>query len=222
METSSGLLPEGSRYLSPKNLLKRREPQVRVDHQSSYALGLIVEEECGIKIIHHDGGSMGFGTKFLFLPEAATGVILMANGGLGEPFLVGIQRRILELLFDGRERAEQDLLLGYDEDEKSRKKRLAGVELKPDRNWLKKIEGDYSNETLGRTSIRLQGDGAVFETPSIQFSLGRKVEGDGVVKAISTTPPWAGEIQLIQGEDKGQPTINLEMAQAKFVFKKVS
>lgn len=221
LEISKGLLPDGSRYLSEKNLLKRREPQVRIDHQSSYGLGLIVGEDYGVKVVHHDGGAMGFGSRLLFLPDFNVGLMILSNGPFSF-FGEGFPRKIMELLFDGRERAVQDMELEIEVFRKQLKTRSSGVELKPDQAWLQKLVGDYFNETLGPVFIRLKGDGAVFGTDSIEWSIGRKVEKDGTERIVLTTPPWAGEPGLIVTEDKGRLALRMELGQEKFILGRVS
>jgi CubicO group peptidase (beta-lactamase class C family) len=223
METSNGLNPDGGRFVSEKNLLKRREPQVKVNDKTSYGLGLFVEENCGVRVVHHSGGSFGFITHFAFLPEYGVGAVIVTNVCSEQAcfFFEQVFRRIMELLFNGKEKAANDLALVVGEWEKKQKADAAKVELKPDKEWLKKLVGDYYNESLGRIVIRLKEDDAVLTTSGWDTKLGRKIEEDGTVKVPFLSPPVA-DLELILGEENGRPTLMVEMPQQKYVFKQVT
>jgi hypothetical protein len=222
METSNGMNPGGGRFVSEKNLFKRREPQVKVTDKISYGLGLFVEENCGIRVIHHSGGSFGFITHFFFLPDHHIGGAILTNVCSDQAFFFFMQvfRRILELLFNGREKAADDLALEISEWEKKQKADAAKVEFKPEREWLQKLTGDYTNESLGRITIRLKGDDAVLTTSGWDTKLGRKIEEDGTVKVPFLSPPVA-DLELILGEENGRTILTAEMPQQKYVFKQV-
>lgn len=223
MENSRGLNPGGGRYLSEKNLLKRREPQVKIDDKTSYGLGLMLGEDCGIKVVSHSGGTFGFITHMFFLPDHDTGAVILTNVLSQQAcfFFGEVQRRFMELLFDGRDKAAEDLALEIREWDKMEKANSAKVELKPGREWFSKLTGDYFNESLGKVTVRLEGDEGIFGTTGWKTSLGRKVEEDGTVKAVLTSPPNAG-VDFILGEEQGRLNLTLETSQQKYVFEKTS
>src|SRR5262245_25483760 len=53
VELGKGTRPDGKRVVSEANLLKRREPQVKVGDKTSYGLGLFVEDDHGALVVHH-------------------------------------------------------------------------------------------------------------------------------------------------------------------------
>jgi len=57
LELARGRLPDGSTFVTEKNLLARRLPQVRVGEDSWYGMGLWIEDIKGMRVISH-GGSM--------------------------------------------------------------------------------------------------------------------------------------------------------------------
>ena len=217
MELAGGVAPGGKRVLSEKALLYRREPQVKITDQMSYGLGLFVGKDREARIVHHGGNTLGFTTDMFFLPDHDVGAVVLTNLANANGFRNAVRRRLLELLFDGRDEAKESLAYGIGQMDKMLKKELEEVVVAPDRGWLGSLVGAYSNPALGRVDIRMEGDNAVIDTGEWRSALAQKRGPDGVVKLLLTSPPWAG-FELIPTPKDGRTTLVLQLAQQEYTF----
>ncbi len=104
LELARGRLPDGSTFVTEKNLLARRLPQVRVGEDSWYGMGLWIEDIKGMRVIS-DGGSMfGYKSNLFFVPDAGVGGVILTNADSGWRVATAVMRRTLEVIYDGLKR----------------------------------------------------------------------------------------------------------------------
>jgi CubicO group peptidase (beta-lactamase class C family) len=174
LELSKGRTPEGQQLVSETNLLARREPQVMMTDKKSYGLGLMVGEDHGARLIQHGGNTLGFSSDMFFLPEANVGVVLLTNVQGDGPFRNAVRRKFLEILFDGRDEARNQLDFALKNRREQLEKGMTDIRVKPDLEWLKTLTGTWHNEDLGRVTLRVEGSGAVFDAGEWRSSVGEK------------------------------------------------
>src|SRR5713101_1973414 len=80
MELAEGKLPDGTTYISKEPLLERRKPQVWMDKDNSYGMGLMVDTTYGVPIVHHGGDMIGYHSDMIWLPEQNVGAVVLTNG----------------------------------------------------------------------------------------------------------------------------------------------
>ncbi|HZZ64141.1 MAG TPA: serine hydrolase domain-containing protein, partial [Candidatus Baltobacteraceae bacterium] len=78
-ELDLGMLPNGSRFVSQENLLKRRAHNVPIGEDSYYGMGLMDDEHYGISVIHHGGDLIGFHSDIIAIPSAGVGALILTN-----------------------------------------------------------------------------------------------------------------------------------------------
>jgi CubicO group peptidase (beta-lactamase class C family) len=217
LELGEGQTPEGKRVVSAASLLKRREPQVKISNKLHYGLGLFVEQDHGVQVVHHGGNNAGFTSDMFFLPKHGLGAVLLTNAGSANAFRRAVRRRLLELVFDGREQAQENLAFALKRRREVTQKELERITLAPDRAWLKGLAGRYSNPGLGVVTLRLAKDKAVLDVGEWKTAVARKQEKDGVVKLYTVDPPWVG-LELIPEQYKGGTRLVLEAGQHRYVF----
>jgi CubicO group peptidase (beta-lactamase class C family) len=222
MELERGWVPSGERYLSEEQLLERRKHQVKMDDCSAYGLGLALEEDCGVSVVFHNGGTNGFVSQIFFLPDHKAGAVVMANIASAEAcfFFEAVRRRLMELWFGGHLRAASDLVMELGEEAKRTMNEASKVEPRPEEAWWKSLVGTYQNPALGRIRIYGTKQGAVYEAAEWDSPLGRKVEKDGTVKAVLMAPPMTG-FELWVGEKNGRKALRLEMPQQSYVLEAI-
>jgi CubicO group peptidase (beta-lactamase class C family) len=211
-----GLTPEGKRVVSEESLAARYDPQARMSKDQSYGLGLVVERSHGLQTIWHTGGTAGFTTEIFFLPEHDFGAVLLTNGS-GNFFTGVVHRKLLELLFDARDEAKANLEHRWRRLKDAMAKELAKTTLSPSREWLAKVSGEYHNASLGKVSVRLQGEKGIFDAGEWRSSVGRKQERDGTQKLVLVEPPF-NDLELLVGEKEGKRTLLLETNQQRYLF----
>src|SRR5262245_47465194 len=100
LELAKGRDEKGKQIVSEANLLKRREPQIKITDKIAYGLGLFVENDHGIPIVHHGGNNLGFTSDMYFMPEHGVGVVMLTNAGDANALRRTVRRRLIEILFD--------------------------------------------------------------------------------------------------------------------------
>ena len=77
-ELSGGVAPRRARVVTAENIAKRREPQARMSDKLSYGVGLMLQDDHGVKVIQHGGNNLGYTADMYFLPDHG-------GGGRGPP-----------------------------------------------------------------------------------------------------------------------------------------
>lgn len=219
LELARGVGPDGRRIVSEENLLRRREPQVKVTDELSYGLGLFVEKDHDVTVVHHGGNTLGFTSDLFFLPDHGIGAVLLANAGGANAFRNAVRRRLLEILFDGRDEAKESLAFGLAQRHAGFEKILGETDFAPEPAWLESLTGAYDNPALGHVEVRLEGPSAVFDAGEWRSPVARYRGPDGVAKLMLVAAPFAG-LDLLPGKVDGRPTLSLETSQQRYVFER--
>ena len=109
MELAEGKLPDGKQYISKEALLARRAPQVALNKDASYGMGLMVDKTWGVTVVHHGGDIIGFHSDMMWLPEHGVGAVVLTNGDPGWLIRSVFRRKLLEVLFEGRAEADAQI-----------------------------------------------------------------------------------------------------------------
>ena len=184
----------------------------------SYGLALVVEKSNGIQTIWHSGGTMGFATEMFFLPEHGFGAVILTNGS-GNILARVLRRKLLELLFDGRAEAADNLQSRWRMIQESVAKEAKKIQPAPS-EWLKELVGEYRNPSLGKLSLRLEGEGAVLDVGEWKSRVARKKEVDGTLKLVLTDPPWI-MLEFLPGWTDGRRSLLLQTGQQRYHFVEV-
>lgn len=220
LELGQGTL-DGKVIVSKENMLRRRTPQVKIDENSAYGLGLFVQTDRGVQVLHHGGNTLGFTSDLFVLPEHDLGVVLLTNAGGANNFRRAVRRRFLELLFDGKEIAKTDLVAAEARGKQSVDETLALLKTPPDAAWLEALVGKYHNDDLGSLEVRKQGAGYVLDVGEWKSPATQEVDLDKTEKLILTGAPFAG-FDVVPVKDGDQQTLVLDSGQVKYVFAPVA
>ncbi len=125
---------------------------------------------------------------------------MLTNAGFAYPFVnPHFRRRILEVLFDGREEAREDLDAARQELKVWRNEENGKYDFQPARSFGDQYVGTYQNPLYGKIRILFTSNGRLLldagEWPS---SLGKKKEQDGTEKIVATSPAWLGWPELLR------------------------
>lgn len=218
LELGNGTL-DGTRVVSEANLLERRKPRVRISAKQSYGLALFIDESRGLRAFDHGGNTFGFTASATFYPEHGVGLIVLTNAAAANAYTAAVRRRLVELLLDGNEEAEQGLAFGIRQLGEVVKKQLSEITLKPDPSFVEPLVGAWTNARLGTIAIRREGEEFVFDAGEWQAPIGEHKDQSGVRRIILTGPPFVGFPFWPQTND-GRPTLLFETAQQKYVFER--
>jgi hypothetical protein len=154
-----------------------------------------------------------------FLPEHGVGVVILSNMGGTHVWHGPFRRKLFELLFDGQSEAAEDLLFSLKSREENLRKDLPKIDFEPDRAWLDRFVGTYTNPDLGKVTVRIEGKQGVFNAGEWKGPIARKKEDDGTVKLALTGARW---FEFLPKEENGKVTLTLDVPQQKYVFERVN
>jgi CubicO group peptidase (beta-lactamase class C family) len=218
LELGKGEL-DGKRVVSEDALMARRKPQVKISEHASYGMGLVVGDYTGVPIVRHNGGTAGFTTNYFWLPEHGIGVVFVCNVGAdGVPDLV--QRRVLEVVFDGEAHAERDLAEAVAKRKKDSADEL-GLLSPLDGEWFAPLAGAWAAPGLGRIVLARDGDHLVLDAGEWKARAGEKRGKDGTRAIETTSPPFAG-LELVPEDRDGKRVLVLHDQQHDYVFEKLA
>ena len=216
-ELREGRLADGSRLVSSENLLKRRERYISLGEDSWYGMGLMESAGLGKNVYFHGGSLIGYKSNFWFIPEDGIGAVLLTNSDTGQGLLGLFQRKLMEVLYDGNDEAEENLTAAATLGEEARIKVREQIDEAGDAAVLAGLAPRYTNSDLGPVGFE-RVDGRTWA----QFTTGRTMVGtkaneDGTQSIVFTTPGFFG-LPLVVAERDGKKALILMDAQHEYVF----
>jgi CubicO group peptidase (beta-lactamase class C family) len=216
MELDEGKLPDGTRYISKDALLARREPQVSIGEDATYGMGLVVDTEYGTPVVNHGGDMIGYHSDMMWLPEHNVGAVILTNGDPGWVLRTLFQRKLLEVLFEGRAEADADVAAqakSYFDGLAAERKLLT---VPADSKEAAKLATHYANDALGEISVRKDGTDTVFDFGEWRSKVASRSNPDGTVSFLTIAPGIAG-FEFVVGTGPG-PSLIVRDAQHEYVF----
>ncbi len=216
MELAEGKLPDGTTYISREPLLERRAPQVYIDKDDSYGMGLMVDRTYGIPVVHHGGDLTGYHSDMIWLPEQNVGAVILTNADPGWLLRTRLRRKLLEVLFDGHPEAESLLAA----DGKSFYSELAAerklLTIPAEANESDKLGKHYVNASLGEIAVTRSGASTFFDFGEWKSEVGSRKNPDGTISFITTVPGAMG-FEFVVGSGPKR-TLTIRDAQHEYVF----
>ncbi|HEU4953883.1 MAG TPA: serine hydrolase domain-containing protein, partial [Gemmatimonadales bacterium] len=220
MELAEGKLPDGSRYISRDALLQRRVAQVPIGKTATYGMGLMVDTTYGVRVVHHGGDLIGFHSDMMWLPEHGVGAVVLTNGDPGWIVRNELQRKLLEVLFDGRPQADaQAAAQGKTFRESlASERKLLTVPAEPAE--VGRLAPRYHNDALGDIAVSREQGATVFDFGEWRSEVASRKNPDGTVSFVTITPGAFG-VEFVVGS--GAPrTLTVRDAQHEYVFAETS
>jgi len=163
MLLNQGVAAGGRQVVSAENLAFLWKPRTTQAGTMSYGLGWYVEDYHGLTVLHHPGGTVGFASELVVIPELEVGFALLTNRvDLVAPVGRMATYRLLEMLTGGEP--------AYDQEIAALKRNIGGQVLAlsamtkqtvdPDSisPWL----GRYHNDVLGAVELVLHSDNTLW------------------------------------------------------------
>jgi CubicO group peptidase (beta-lactamase class C family) len=216
MELDEGMLPDGKRYIPKEVLLERRAAQVAIGKDETYGMGLMVDTEYDIPVVHHGGDMIGFHSDMMWLPGQNVGAVVVTNGDPGWVLRTQFRRKLLEVLFDGKPEAKAQV-------EAAGKTWFA--QIAADRKLLTvpavaaesaKLAPKYSNAALGGIAVSRDGGKTVFDFGEWKSEMATRKNPDGTMSFVTISPGVSGFDFVVGSEEK--KTLTIRDAQHEYVF----
>lgn len=217
LELAKGKLPNGKILVSETNLLARRKPYVKVGAYGSYGMGLQVENRWGTPVVFHGGSMLGFKSDILFLPEHGIGAVILTNSDSGGLMLGSFRRRLLEVLFDGKPEAVEDLAKAAENFKAVRTKFRERLVVPADKDASGRLAARYTSHDLGELAVRRQGSSTVFDLGEWHSSVASRKNDDGTISFMTIDPGAAG-FEFVESKRNEKRTLIVREGQHEYIF----
>jgi len=217
MELAGGKLPDGNRFVSEQNLEMRRAPQILLGEDQTYGMGLMVDRTWGVDVVHHGGDLAGYHSDMMFLPDYGIGAVILTNGDAGALLRRPLMRRLLEVAFDGRPEAAEDLASSAQRLKAGIAKNRERLTVPADAAQAAKLAPHYRNAALGELSIRHEGAATVFDVGEWKSAAASRVNDDGTISFITIDPTLAG-FEFVVADRDGKRALVVRDGQHEYVF----
>lgn len=216
-ELDEGALPDGRRLVSARNLLARRAHVVPVGENMWYGMGLEDDASKGVSVIQHGGSLFGYMSNWFAVPAARVGVVVLTNSERGYTLANGVKRRLLELLYDGKPEAAENIASAARRADEDRVKLRSEVDLRVTPAQAAPYLGSYGNADLGSLTIAFEGDRLMARATSIWSEVALKHNKDGTTSLVMVSPGLFGMNLLVTSRD-GKRALVLNDSQHEYVF----
>jgi CubicO group peptidase (beta-lactamase class C family) len=221
MELAKGLLPNGRRIVSEENLLMRRVPQVPVGENITYGMGLMVDTRWGIPIVYHGGDLAGYHSNMIWLPDHGVGAVILTNSDPGVALRGPFLRRLVEVLFDGKPEAEEQLRVAVQQKIAGEAKARERLVVPADPTQAAKLAPRYMSTALGELTVKKGPGGAViFDVGEWYSTVASRKNDDGTISYITIDPTVAG-FEFVVADKDGKRSLVSRDAQHEYVFAEV-
>jgi CubicO group peptidase (beta-lactamase class C family) len=217
MELAEGKLPGGKPYLSREVLLARRAPQIAIGTDTTYGMGLMVNRTYGVEVVHHGGDMLGFHSDMMWLPEHGVGAVVLTNGDGGHLIRDAFQRKLLEVLFDGRAEADAEIAAGAKQLEEQRAAQRKLLEVPANAAEAGKLAARYASAQLGEIAVSRRGATLVFDFGEFASDMASQKNPDGTVSFVTVSPGLIG-VALVVDRRGDRRALVLRDAQHEYVF----
>jgi CubicO group peptidase (beta-lactamase class C family) len=217
MELAQGKLASGKRLVSQENLLARWTPQVPVSEDVAYGMGLIVDNRWGVQILRHGGSMPGYRSDMMWLPEHGVGAVILTNSRNGGALLAPFLRRLVEVLFDGKSEAAEQLAIAAAQIEASVAKTRERLVIPPDSAEAGKLAAYYLSPALGGLAVRREASALVFDLGEWRSTVASRKNDDGTTSFI-TIDPTVGRFNFVASARAGKRALLIRAGQHEYAF----
>lgn len=217
-EITQGVLPNGKRFMSAKNLLQRRAHTVPLGENEWYGMGLMDDQRFGVSVIHHGGDLIGFHSDWFAIPSAGVGAVILANADSGV-FLRGpFARRLLEVLYDGKPQAEAQIAAAAAtiKEETAKARQLLTFPAAPDA--VAGLANHYKSPDLGTIDVRKDANGTWFQFGLWGSYMASRKNDDGTISLVTIDPGVSGFFNFVVTNTDGRPALITADGQHKYVY----
>lgn len=216
-ELNEGKTDDGKQYVTAKNLLQRRVPNVPVGEDRTYGMGLQTDSDYGVEVVHHGGSLAGYKSDIMLVPSADIGAVILTNSDNGQALLRPFMRRLLELLYDGKPEAAGDVAASAQRAKAELAKEAQRVSVVPDAAAVAALATVYTNADLGTLKVTKASTGVRFDFRTIGSAMGTRKNDDGTISFVALDPTELF-FPLVVGSAGGRPTLIVRDSQHEFVF----
>ena len=218
MELARGKLSDGTRLVSESNLAQRQVPNAVEAEGATYGMGLRVDKNWGVTVVHHGGDVWGYHSEMIWLPDYRVGAVILTNGDQGNVLTASLMRKLVEQIFDGRPEADQQLEFAAQRLDIERKRERKRLQIPADPSAVRLLAANYRSQELGDLVVHRTGDTVEFAlVDGWNSAMATRKNDDGTVSFIGTSPTLRGW-EFIVGEKGGKRSLIQPDSEHDWVF----
>jgi CubicO group peptidase (beta-lactamase class C family) len=217
MELDKGELADGSRYIEEAPLLERRKPQVALGNDGSYGMRLMVDRTWGVPVVHHGGDMVGFHSDMMWLPEHNVGAVILTNSDPGVFIRGPFMRRLLEVLFDGKAEAVDNLQAQARQFKEGLAVERKRMTVPADPQVARKLSVRYHSKELGQIGVSHQDAATWFDFGGWKSEVASRPNDDGTLSFVTISPGVDG-FEFVVADDEDGRALVLRDAQHEYKF----
>ena len=220
MLINNGITSDGGQIVSNKNLKYLWEPQVMIDTNIWYGLGWYIEDYNGLTVIYHPGGTVGFASELVIIPQYELGFAILTNQ-LDQVKPIGRMStyRFLELITGNKHVYEKEIRKAAKKIKRQlfllsviTKKKVNPEDISP-------FLGIYNNKILGSAELVLHNDNSLWVDFGEYESEVRKMS-TGHNQYIFMESIFMGKTMTLSMDQNENPTMQWEGDEDKYIFSK--
>lgn len=217
MELGKGRTPEGQPLISETNWSARYVPQIMVGEDVAYGMGLFVDRQYGVTIASHGGDMLGFHSNMIWLPEYGIGMTILTNADAGELLRGPLQRKLLEVVFDGKPEADERLMVSIANRKAQAAKTRELLTLPVPADAIRPLAAIYASPELGRMKVSKHGRQVRFQFDHWRSEVALRKNEDGTQSYITIDPGIEG-LEFVRDDKAAKPTLILRDSQHEYRF----
>ena len=179
--------------------------------------GARVDTTYDIPIVRHGGSMVGYKSDMIWLPDHGVGAVILTNSDSGRFLTDPFRRKLLEILFDGRPEADDEIVARA----RSMHERIAAerklLTVPPDPAAAAQLAARYSSPALGGIQVSRAGDTTTFDFGEWKSPVASRKNPDGTTSFITIATGIDG-LEFVVGEAAGKRSLVFRAAQNQYAF----
>jgi hypothetical protein len=168
-------------------------------------------------VVHHGGSLFGYKSDMFYLPEHDVAAVILANSDEGGRMLGPFNRRLLEVLFDGKAEAEENIAVAARNMKAAVVKERSRLAIPADRHASDKLAPRYRNVSLGDIAVVRVGTETRFDFGEWKSAMASRKNDDGTTAFVTVVSGFIG-LPFVMGDKEGRRTLTFRDAQHEYVF----
>ena len=155
------------------------------------------------------------------IADAGVGAVVLANADNGRPLLRSFMRKLIEVLFDGKPEAIEDVVSAAKRLQAEQAKARQRLVVPADAQLAARLAKHYVNAALGELTVRSEGGATVFDFGEWYSAVATHKNGDGTSSFI-TIDPGFDAYEFVVADKPGKRALIIRDPQHEYVFNESS
>ena len=180
-------------------------------------MGLMTDGRYGVTILHHGGDLVGFHSDWYAIPAAGVAAVILTNGDNGWALRGPFQRRLLEVLYDGKPEAAKELDANAAQIDAEIAKERPYLTLPADPAKALSLAEHYTHPSLGSITVLRERGHVFFDFGGWKSEVASRKNDDGTVSFVTTSPGSTG-FAFVLTQKGGRSGLEIRDGQHQYTY----